>query len=98
MPLSVVFSAKSQSDLDSIEEYLAERFYPANAARFVDRLVELCNSLGSAPGLGRKQGHLGPGIRSIAFQGKVAIYFRASPDEIVILGIFYRGRRPTLKL
>jgi plasmid stabilization system protein ParE len=42
----VIFSEDAEQRLAALEAYLAERFYPANADRFVRRLIAACESLG----------------------------------------------------
>jgi len=40
MPYVVSLSPRAQKNVIQIEQYLAERFYPQNARRFVERLLE----------------------------------------------------------
>jgi toxin ParE1/3/4 len=80
--------------LRNLESYLSNRFYPKPSAEFIDRIAEECQSLGSAPFRGLTHDRLLPGLRSIGFEGRVEILFKISPDEVVILGVYYRGQRP----
>ena len=61
MPHLVAFSEVAELHLQEIEAYLAERFYPANAERFVQRLTSTCLALGAAPYRGTKRDDLAPG-------------------------------------
>ncbi len=42
MQHEVIFSAEAEMQLQELETYLAERFYPANAERFIERLAQAC--------------------------------------------------------
>ena len=92
MPYEVAFSEEAESQLQRLEEYLAERFHPANAERYVQRLIEACLSLGAAPHRGTKREDLAPGIRMTGFERRVTIYFKLLEHQVVILGIAYGGR------
>ena len=92
MPHQVAFSEEAELQLQKLEEYLAERFYPANAERYVQRLIEACHSLGAAPYRGTRREDLAPGVRMTGFERRVTIYFKVIEDQVVILGIAYGGR------
>jgi len=91
MPYAVVISAKAQKKLTQLELYLAARFYPENAERFIDRLVDACESLTLAPYRGTARDDLKPGMRSVGFERKVTIYFKIHGRKVVIVNITYRG-------
>jgi toxin ParE1/3/4 len=88
MEYEVVFSEEAQGQLQELEEYLSERFYPGNAERYIERLVDECASLAVAPHRGRRRDDLGEGIRSTGFERRATIYFRVLERRVVILGIF----------
>jgi len=92
MPYVVSLSPRAQKNVIQIEQYLAERFYPQNARRFVERLLEACDSLVLAPFRGTGRDDLRPGIRTVGFERKATIYFKVVGDHIVIVSIMYRGR------
>jgi toxin ParE1/3/4 len=94
MEYEVVFSEEAQAQLQELEVYLAGRFYPGNAERYIERLVDECESLAGAPQRGTRREELGAGIRSTGFERRVTIYFRVLVGRVVILGIFYGGRSP----
>jgi toxin ParE1/3/4 len=77
---TVVFSSAAQSQLEELEDYLALRFYPGNAERYVERIATACISLGLAPHRGTQREDLGTGVRMIGFESRVAIYSE-SPAE-----------------
>jgi toxin ParE1/3/4 len=93
MERPVRFSVEARTQLAELEEYLADRFYPRNAERYVLRIAQACFSLGNAPHRGTSREDLGHGVRVVGFERRVSIYFRVKVDEIVIAGIFYGGEQ-----
>ena len=92
MRYEVAFSEEASSQLADLEDYLAERFYPENAERYIRRVTQACLALGSAPYQGTKRDDLAPGIRMTGFERRATIYFKVTEQQVVILGIFYGGR------
>jgi plasmid stabilization system protein ParE len=98
MPYSVAFSEVAELHLQEIEAYLAERFYPVNAERFVQRLTKACLALGVAPYRGTKPDDLAPGIRTTGFERRATIYFKVVDERVYILGVYYGGRQFEMEL
>jgi toxin ParE1/3/4 len=94
MAHEVALSERAQRQLQEIEDYLAERFYPRNAERFVRRLTKACHSLALAPHRGTKRDELRPGIRTIGFERRATIYFKVVEQHVFIIGVFYGGKLP----
>jgi len=92
--MDVIISAKARRQLRRLESYLAERFYPRNAERFINRLIDACEAIGPAPYLGTRRDDLLPGVRSTGFEHIVTIYFEVIHNELRILTITYRGKLP----
>jgi toxin ParE1/3/4 len=92
--LPVSFDPGALDDLDAIEEYLANRFYPRNASRYVQRIVEACNAIGLAPHRGHARDDIRPGVRAVGFERRVTITFEIQADAVLILGVLYGGRQP----
>ncbi len=92
MSLTVEFSVEAQAHLNELEDYLAERFYPGNARKYLDRLMQSCLSLGRSPHRGRSRDDLRPGLRVIGFERRVSIYFKVVGDRVYIVGVLYGGR------
>jgi toxin ParE1/3/4 len=84
---------KAELQLQELEAYLAERFYPANAERYIVRLSDACRALALAPFQGTIRDDLAPGIRTTGFERRVTIYFKVVEERVLILGIFYGGRK-----
>ena len=94
MNFQVIFRPNAERDLDEMEEYLALRFSPHNAARYVDRIIAACKSIGVAPYRGTRRDDIRPGVRTTGFEKRVTITFEVEAETVVILGIFYGGRMP----
>jgi len=91
----VVFSPEAQNQIDELHAYLADRFYPGNADRYVARLIKTCSSLGLAPHRGARREDLGAGVRMIGFEHRIDIYFRVTEAQVIIAGVLYGGQMPT---
>jgi len=96
MNYRVTFSVEAEIQLAELEDYLAERFYPRNAERFIARITKTCLALGKGPWQGTNRDDLGPNVRCIGFERRVAIYFQIRGDEVKIAGIFYGGEQPLM--
>lgn len=95
MPYRVSLSPRALKHIAEIEHYLVARFYPQSSRRFVDRLLNACESLALAPFRGTARDDLRPGLRTVGFERKVTIYFTIVEDRIIIVSIMYRGRSRT---
>jgi toxin ParE1/3/4 len=93
MNFEVVLSSKADDQLEKLQEYLAKRFYPANAERYVQRLTQACHSLAKAPYRGTMRDDLAPGLRTVGFERTATIYFAIRERQVVIVSIGYGGRR-----
>lgn len=94
MKYRVVFSASAEEDLESLGQYLLNRFYLEKVQSFLERLVKTCLSLDTFPYRGKEHEGLSPGLRSLSFERRVTILFTVQSDDVVIVGLYYRGRTP----
>jgi len=92
MDYQVAFSPEAEMQLQELETYLAERFSPANAERYIERVIRACASLSTAPHRGTQRDDVGDGVRTIGFERRATIYFKVLRQQVLILGIFYGGR------
>ena len=92
MPYVVELSPRAQKNIEKLEEYLGDRFYPANAERFIDRLLRALESLALAPYRGTSRDDLRTGIRTVGFERKATIYFKVVGDKVIIVSVKFRGR------
>lgn len=95
MSYTVRFAPAAQDQLDAIEEYIAlASGLPATAARFVDGIVEYCESLETFPERGRLRDDLLPGLRVTNYRKSTIVAFRVDTgtQAISIIGVFYGGQ------
>jgi len=94
MTYIVRFSPEAISQLDNIEVHITNSSSPATAARFVDAIVDYCESLQTFPYRGAKRDDIRVGLRTIGFNRHATIVFEVMANESVvnIIGVFYGGR------
>jgi toxin ParE1/3/4 len=92
MALAVAFTEEARTQLQELESYLADRFDPGNARKYMDRLMQFCLGLGGAPHRGRRREDLRPNVRVIGFERKASIYFKVEGQTVFVLGVLYGGR------
>lgn len=91
----VTFSPKSRQDLLDIGDYIAKDSR-ANARRFVGKLMDQCQRIGTSPMgyVGRE--NLAPGVRMAAL-GRYVIFFRVIDGTVRIERILHGARNlPTV--
>ena len=86
----VTFSPKSRQDLLDIGDHIAKESR-ANAQRFVGKLMEQCQRIGTSPMgyVGRED--LAPGLRMAAL-GRYVIFFRAIDGKVRIERVLHGAR------
>lgn len=94
MPLEVSFMPRAERQIARLQSYLADRFYPLNALRYTERLIDYCHALRHAPHRGTQRPDLGHDVRMIGFERTVSVFFRVTGERVLILGISYRGKMP----
>ena len=81
----------AEADLAEIWAYIA-RDSLDNADHFIDRIFQICReALASNPRLGRAREELGPGLRSLVFEGYV-IFYHPIPDGVEIVRVLHGMR------
>jgi toxin ParE1/3/4 len=92
---AVTFSPKSRQDLLDIGDYIA-RDNPANARRFVVRLMEQCKRVGRAPLGYVSREDLAPGLRMAALD-RYVIFFRVLDGVVRVERVLHGARNlPTV--
>ena len=86
----VTFSPKSRQDLVGIGDYIAKDSR-ANARRFVEKLIEQCQRIGSAPMGYPSREDLATDLR-IAPLGKYVIFFRVVDEAVRIERVLHGSR------
>ena len=90
--IRVRFRPEAEADLNALFEYLLGETAPRVAGDYVRRVHAACTALQDFPNRGAPRSDLGPGVRLIGFERRVAIAYRVEPDEVVILAVLYGGR------
>ena len=92
MKVQVIYLPETLADIDDILVYLAAHGSPKIAARLVNNIVNICESFGEFPHRGTMRDDILDGLRTYGWKRTATIAFRIMPDNVQILGIFYRGR------
>jgi toxin ParE1/3/4 len=86
----VSFSPKSRQDLLDIGDFIAKDSL-ANARRFVAKLIEQCQRIGTAPLSYPGREDLAPGLR-MAPMGRYVVFFRVLGDMVRIERVLHGAR------
>ena len=86
----VTFSPKSRQDLLDIGDHIAKDSR-ANARRFVGKLMEQCQRIGTFPMAYAGREDLAPGLRMAAL-GRHVIFFRVLDDAVRIERVLHGAR------
>lgn len=94
MNYSVAFSPEALAQLDALEDYISKHGNPLTAERFVDTLLNFCESLAVFPLRGTRREDLLPNLRTTHFRHSTVVAFRvdAHNKSVTILGVFYGGQ------
>ena len=92
MAIKVGYDPRAQADLDSLYDWIADHAGPVSALEYVERLQSACERLVDFPHRGAPRDDLAPGLRMIAVGRKDVIVYIVENDEVLVLGIFHRGR------
>ncbi len=92
MTHEVRFSKRSQADLVSIYEYIAEQSDPARALAYFERIRDYCLTLNRFPERGTAWYHVSRGVRVVGFERRVSIAFRIKSQTVTVLRVLYGGR------
>ena len=79
-------------ELLELNRYIAFERSLRVADRFVDSIVDYCESLAVFPMRGRARSDLYPGLRIVGFRRRVSIAFVVDDSTVTIHGVFYAGR------
>lgn len=87
---AVTFSPKSRQDLLDIGDYIAKDS-PANARRFVGKLIDQCTRIGGAPLGYVARDDLAPGLRMAAVD-RYVIFFRVQGGVVRVERVLHGAR------
>ena len=90
----VVFDRDASADLASIRDHIREARGQEFADQFLERIIRDCESFATVPHRGTKRDTIHPGLRTVGGRRTVTSAFevRDNLEQVVILGVFYRGR------
>lgn len=88
MTRKVVFSPEALAQVDNLETYLTNAADPTVADRYIDRLLDFCESLADEPIIGRQRDDLIPGLMTRTFKKSRVVCFLLHDDELHIIAIF----------
>ena len=90
MPVSL--SRLALADLERIGDWVAVNAGAEVALAYLARIETACAGSADFPQRGTPRDDLGPGVRTISFEGRATIAYRVQPQAVLILGIFHAGR------
>lgn len=90
--MRVVFTARSEQQLDDLTDYIANESGEARAEAYVSRIIAYCEGLRTFPRRGARRDDLLPGLRTVGFERRVVILFAIQEDHVLIEGVFYGGQ------
>jgi toxin ParE1/3/4 len=92
-PYSVVYREEAARDLADIYRWVYEASLdPFTADRFLQRILAMCEKIGTMPHGGRPRDDLLPGLRTFPFERRAVIAYRLSGETVEINNVFYGGR------
>ena len=91
MAVRIIFRPAAEADLNALFDYLARDAMAPTAGEYVRRVHAACVALEMFPHRGAPREDLGPGVRLLGFERRMAIAYCVG-QEVEVLGIFYGGR------
>jgi len=88
----VRFRPQAEQDLLSLYHFIVADAGRARAEGYLRRIQSACMGLELFPERGLLREDLGPGVRVLGFERRVAIAFRQDGPDVEILRIFYGGQ------
>lgn len=92
MTYRVVFSPESEQQLAALYRYIAAAASPTTAARYVNAIIDYCESLQTSPLRGTRRDDIRPGLRVTNYKGRTVIAFDVDGEQVSIIGVFYGGQ------
>lgn len=92
MAYQLVFSPVAEAHLAALYRYIAEAATPTTAARYVNAIIDYCESLETFPMRGTQRDDIRPGLRVTNYKGRAVIALTVDADRVSILGVFYGGQ------
>lgn len=88
----VGFAPEVRDKLDELEARIAAAGAPSTAARYVDAIVDFCESLAAFPWRGVPRDDLLPGLRTTHYRKRTVIAYQVNGRNVSIVGLYYGGQ------
>ena len=92
MNFRVVFSPEAEEQLAELYRYIASAASPDIAARYIDEIINYCESLRTFPHRGAVRDDVRPGLRVTNYKKRAVIAFVVDAEQVAIIGIYYGGQ------
>ncbi len=90
--MDVIFTRRARGHLRSLKAYISKQSYPSRADAYTARILDYCEGLSTFPMRGTKRDDIIDGLRLIGFERSATIAFVVTENQVIIEGVFYRGR------
>jgi toxin ParE1/3/4 len=90
--MRVELSRLALADLERIGDWIAAHAGAEVALAYLERIEGACAGLADFPRRGTPRDDLGPGVRTISFEGRATIAYQVETDLVLILAVFHAGR------
>ena len=88
----VVFSPEAEDQLAELYRYIATAASPGIAERYVNAIIDYCETLNTFPLRGAKRDDIRPDLRITNYKGRTIIAFAVDERQVSIIGVFYGGQ------
>jgi toxin ParE1/3/4 len=94
----IVYRREARAELDKLYNDIATEAGLAVAGNYLDGLIVFIEGLERFPKRGTERTEILPGLRIIGYKRSVSLAFSVQGNDVVILGVFHRGRDITREL
>lgn len=91
--LTVVFTAKAESDVEKILDYTIKEWGARKARNYIDMLEQRIYALAENPKVGAVRDKLSPGVRSFPIE-KHVVFYLCDKEEFVVLRVLHQSMDP----
>ncbi len=93
MEYKVNFHPRAEKDLFNLYNYISDNSGPDRATAFLREIQSYCLGFSTFPHRGIIRDDIATGVRVVGFKRIGSIVFTVIDDSVIIIGLFYRGRR-----
>ncbi|MGV1760344.1 type II toxin-antitoxin system RelE/ParE family toxin [Rhizobium sp. A22-96] len=98
MAYRVIYHPKAEAELDSLFAEISRDAGTRTASNFLDEVITFIEALETFPERGTVRESSIPNLRIIGYRRSVSVAFAVREEEVIILGVFARGRDITDEL